>query len=175
VLSLAYWAPDSLLHVAVRSVQWLGAQTLVWVAVVDTNAGPPPVPSEIVRFDMSTAPASMTVLRGTGGASSVAVDSGGALYYTVDGDSHVYRYIEGGPPDTVYDFGAAGTPIDVQVRGNMLVADVNGALYRVDLASKSVTTIVTPDSMLVSDPVLSPSGTRVVVQASRDLWLLRVP
>jgi hypothetical protein len=175
VLSLAYWAPDSLLHVAVKFVQWASAQTLVWVAVVDTNAGPPPVPSEIVRFDMSTAPASMTVLRGTGGASSIAVDSGGALYYTVGGDSHVYRYSEGAAPDTVYDFGAAGTPVSVQVRGNVLVAEVNGGLYRVDLDSKSVAPIATPYSMPVSDPVLSPLGTYVVVQASRDLWLLQVP
>jgi WD40-like Beta Propeller Repeat len=175
VLSLAYWAPDSLLHVAVKYLQWLSAQTLVWVAVVDTNAGPPPVPSEIVRFDLSTAPASMTVLGGTGGASSVAADSGGALYYTVRGDSRVYRYRDGEPPDTVYDFGAAGTPIDVQVRGNVLVADVNGGLYRVDLGSKSVAPMATPDSMPVSDAVLSPSGTRVVVQVSRDLWLLQVP
>ena len=174
-LSLAYWAPDSLLHVAVRDVQWLTAQILVWVAVVDTNAGPPPVPSEIVRFDMSTAPARMTVLGGTGGASSLAVDSGGRLYYTLGGDSHVYRYVAAAPPDTVYDFGAAGPPADLQVRGNVLVADVGGALYRVDLGSRSVAPIATPYSMPVSDPVLSPSGTRVVVQASRDLWLLQVP
>lgn len=175
VLSLAYWAPDSLLHVAVRDVQWLSAQTLVWVAIVDTNAGPPPVPSEIVRFDMSTTPARMTVLGGTGGASSLAVDSGGALYYTLGGDSRVYRYLEGEPPDTVYDFGAAGPPIDVQVRGSVLVANVNGGLFRVDLGLKSVAPIATPYSVPVSDPVLSPSGTRVAVQASSDLWLLQVP
>ena len=175
VLSLAYWAPDSLLHIAVSDVQWLNAQTLVWVAVVDTNAGPPPVPSEIVRFDMSTAPARMTVLGGTGGASSLAVDSGGALYYTLRGDSHVYRYIAGALPDTVYNFGPTGAPVDVQVRGNVLVAEVNAALFRVNLESKSIVSIATPDSMSVSSPVLSPSGTRVVVQASRDLWLLQVP
>ena len=175
VLSLAYWAPDSLLHVAVRYLQWLDARTLVWVAVVDTNAGPPPVPSEIVQLDLATDPARMTVLPGTGGASSLAADSGGALYYTVAGDSHVYRYVADQPPDTVFDFGTAGAPGGVQVRGDVLVAGVNGALYRVDLGSASVTPVATPYALPVSDPALSPSGRRVVVQASNDLWLLQVP
>lgn len=183
VLSLAYWAPDSLLHVAVQYLRWLDAHTLVWVAVVDTVEGPPPVPSEIVRLDVSTMPATMTVLGGTGGASSVAADSGGALYYTLRGDTHVYRYAAGERPDTVCDFGAAGSPTGVQVHGNVLVADVAGTLYRVDLASGALAPIASAGLVLDPDPALSPSGTRVVVQAradsaalaNRDLWLLQVP
>jgi hypothetical protein len=184
VLTLPYTAPDAELHSTLGYLRWLDAQTLVYLAedaIFNVLRGDTTiVPLEIVRLDVSTSPAGITVLPGTAGATSVAVDSGGALYYTLGGDSRVYRYVAGAAPDTVYDFGAAGAAGDVQVRGNTLVALAGGTLYRVDLGTKAVTAFATPGSMTVSRPALSPSGQRVVAEASAagtlpDLWLFQVP
>ncbi len=104
-LRVPYTGPDSLLDVDVSQLRWVDAHTLVYVVVAAIYADTSAVPVELSTIDVSTTPATITVLPGTAGASSVAVDSGGAIYYTLGGDSRVYRYRAGGAPDTLYDFG----------------------------------------------------------------------
>jgi len=143
------------------------------------------------------------VLPGTRYASSVAVDSGdgvgSAIYYTLGGDSRVYRADPaGGPPAVVHDFGTAGIARDVEVRSGTLIAlvggnvafgfdttlgyvqfDGGGDVYRVDLAA-GTTVPVTARGSRARHPALSPSGARVVAElpgggAGPSLWLFAVP
>jgi hypothetical protein len=186
VLSFPYTAPDSVVHTTLADLRWVDAHTLVYVAElavfgynpVDTTV----VPLSVVRLDLSASPPAVTVLPGTGGATSVAVDTTGAIYYTLPGDSRIYRFRAGAAPDTVYDFGAAGAATGVTIGGGRLAALAGGVLYRVTLASGARSAITTPPLQAVAAPALAPDAARVVVEvrptggsAAADLWLLEVP
>lgn len=176
-------------------VRWLDAHTLVYVAEQVTYQSPPLPPDtvrrglDIVRVSFGAGSATSTVLPGTHFASSVALDSLGAIYFTREGDSRVYRTdTAGGTAVVVYDFGAAGTARDVAVAGGTLVAIVGGSvaagvdrggyLYKLDLAAETAVSVAPQDSAL-RHPALSPSGARVVAESyttsAGNLWLYEVP
>jgi hypothetical protein len=141
------------------------------------------------------------VLPGTDYASSVAAgESGDELYYTLGGDSRVYRLtLSTYAVSVVHDFGAAGIARDVDVRGTKLVAVVGGPIifnfnstinagiqfdtlggdvHVVDLSTGADTTLAA-QGRLFRHPALSPAGNWVVAESkssgSWDLWLLGVP
>lgn len=184
-----YTDAGGVLHGSAGSLRWLPDGALVYIAEQLTfTVAPLPVdtiatPLWIERLDFVGDSAVATVIPGTAGATSLAVDSAGALYFTLPGDSVVYRLATGGgggTPSPWYDFGGAGAASGVQVRGNLLVAFGGTDLYRVDVAANTRTLIVPPGAEQLSQPALSPSGTRLVVQAAGpgvfpDLWLYRLP
>jgi hypothetical protein len=125
-----------------------------------------------------------SVLAGTDYASSVSLsEEPGVVYYTLGGDSRVFRRaLAGGDVSVVHDFGAGNIVRDVQVRGTTLVAvvgrsvlyrfedahgfvqrDEGGDLALVDLSSGG-TSLFSTDTVLFRHPVISPDGSRVVVE-----------
>jgi len=172
-----------------RDVAWLDDTSLVFVrermavglnlltGKIDTTV----TPLDVERVDFGGAAAIVTVVPGTDGATSVAVnDSGTAIYYTLGGDTVVYRrHFAAGVVDTVYAFAAGAAPSDVQVRGARLVAIVAGDLHVVDLQAGSEVVIPGP-GVTLAHPALSASGRTVVVEGAvgsgaPDLWRVLLP
>ena len=191
----------------VAQVRWVSPQQLVYragiAATICIDFGLP-CPSAFVESgivlvaqDVGGQP---DTVPGTQTASSVAVDpAGDAIYYTLIGDSRVFRrVISAGVTTIFHDFGALGIARNVQVSPPRLVATVGGAvrvldpavngpgfppaqydqggpIYTVDIPTAAVTPL-TPDTTLHYGALaLSPSGTRLVAERGGDLWLFRLP
>lgn len=189
--------PSDTLHRAIQDLQWLDDSTLIYVA--SGIAYPDSRDTliwglEIATLTIGAAP-TVQVIPGTAGASSVAVSAtGDTIYYTLNGDSRVFRRsLVGAQIDTVHDFGAIAR--DVAVRGSRLFAivggdvifeldaalglvqrDNGGTLQRLDMQTGQVT-----DSLLVlaRNPAVSPDGRAVVAQIRsgrpHELWLVTAP
>lgn len=187
---LPYTAPNGRIHSSIRIPQWIGGDSLVYLAEQLFYEGSTFFPDtfytglDIVLLDLGEATPVFNVVPGTDYASSVALSDGkDAIYYTLGGDSRVFRReLSSGTVSTVYDFGAGNVVRDVQVRGTDLVAvvgrsvlyrfeeahgfvqrDEGGDLAFVDLSSGSQTVFAT-DSVLFRHPMISPDGARVVVE-----------
>jgi hypothetical protein len=188
VRTLPYTAPDGQLHATATHLCWVDAQTLVYVAEQVLYTFPPMAtdtiltPIEAVRISLAGDSVTLSVLPGTTNASSVTADSAGTIYYTILGDSRIFRFNSaGGAPAVAYDFGGLGAPTDVQVRGTVVVAVVGGQLYRADLAAGTALRIPGPGLLRLRRPALSPSRSGIAVEAAAasrgqaDLWLLQAP
>jgi hypothetical protein len=189
VRSFPYVAPSGALHETAAYVHWVNDSTLVYLAEHVSYLLPPAAPGpetlyapvEVAFLTLGQNSSAVAVVPGTANATSVTADSSGAIYYTLAGDSRVYRIVPGGGgAGILFDFGALGPAGDVQVQGTTLVAVVGGALYRQDLAGAfAVRGSLAIDALRFARPALSPSGARVVTEARRsraaDLWLLQVP
>jgi hypothetical protein len=187
---LPYTAPNGRIHSSVRVPQWIGGDSLVYLAEQLFYEGSTFFPDtfytglDVVLLDLSGAAPAFNVLPGTEYASSVSLsDEPGVAYYTLGGDSRVLRRpLASGDVTVVHDFGAGNIVRDVQVRGTRLVAVVGGSvLYRfedghgfvqrdeggdlvfVDLGSGG-TALFSTDTVLFRHPMISPDGSRVVVE-----------
>jgi hypothetical protein len=171
-----------------RDLAWLADTSLVFVRermTVGRSVPGGPIDTsfaslEIDRLDFGSATPVLTVVPGTAGATSVAVsDSATAIYYTLPGDSIVYRrQLAAGIVDTAYAF-AGVVPGDVRVRGARLVAVIGGDLHLVDLAA-ATETVVSGSGIVFGHPALSHDGHRIVVEgtasgAEPDLWRVDWP
>lgn len=197
------------LHYGITQARWLGDTAVVYVAqfvayltgCFGCNIDTLRTGIELAQMDLKSAPGTVTVLPGTDSASSVALSGGDTLYYTVDGDSRVFRRTLAGGDTAVWDFGAAGIARDVQVRGTKLYAVVGGAvLYYHDPSLGPVQrdtggAIHVVDLGLATDTALalglrryrrialSPDGKHLVAEGYEvgvpnphaDLWLIDVP
>jgi hypothetical protein len=185
-----YTAPNGRLHSSIRVPQWIGADSLVYLAEQLFYEGSTFFPDtfytglDVVLLDLSSAEPRFEVISGTDYASAVDVsDDGRAIYYTLGGDSRVFqRDLSSGAVTTIYDFGPGNIARDVQIRGNRLVAVVGrSVLYRFEDANGNVqrdeggdlamvdletlaSTLFTTDSVLFRHPMISPDGSRVVVE-----------
>src|SRR5437879_277497 len=85
------------------------------------------LPPDVGRLGLSGNAASLAVIPGTRFASSVAAgESADIIYYTLGGDSRVYRRVlSSGSVSVAHDFGG-GIARDVQVVGSRLIAVVGG-------------------------------------------------
>jgi hypothetical protein len=199
-------APGGPTHFAVAQPRWLGDSAVVYVAqnvfyIRGVGYDTLRVGIELARMDLRVSPGSVTRIPGTDSASSVALGAGDTIYYTVAGDSRVFRRTLGsGDTATVWDFGAAGIARDVQIRGAKLYAvvggvvsythdstlgpvqrDGGGSIHAVDLALATDTPI--PLSGFYRHIALSPDGRRIaaegyavgVASPGPDIWLLDVP
>lgn len=204
--SIPFTLPGQPTAVAVRQVRWLGTDALIYRAGFDGfvcdaagACGPGQSVFVSVGFGLVVQPVDPAAggpafVTGTDLASSVAVSpDGDAVYYTVTGQSKVYRLVRSTGVVTVV-FDRPGSIVrDVQVAGNRLVAvvggnvqyfvgqgvgpvqrDSGGDLYVVDIGSGSFTAI-NPPQIFFQHPALSPSGTRLVAESGGDLWLFNVP
>jgi hypothetical protein len=187
---LPYTAPNGRLHSSIRIPQWLGNDSLVYLAELLFYEGSTFFPDtfytgvDVVLLDLSAATPTFNPLSGTDYASSVSLsDEPGIVYYTLGGDSRVFRRVlSTGDVTVAHDFGAGNITRDIQVRGTTLVAVVGGSvLYRfedahglvqrdeggnlafVDLSTGGTTTFST-DSVLFRHPMISPDGSRVAVE-----------
>jgi dipeptidyl aminopeptidase/acylaminoacyl peptidase len=190
VQPLPYTAPDGRFHSSIRSPQWIGRDSVLYLAEQLFYEGSTFYPDtfytglDATILDLSGASARVEVIPGTDYASGVALgDDGQTLYYTLGGDSRVYRRsLSTGEVTTLYDFGAGTIVRDPQVRGTRLVAVVGGSvLYHFEDAhgyvqrdeggdltfvnlSDGSRRLFTGDSVLFRHPVISPDGSHIVVE-----------
>ena len=187
---IPYTAPNGKIHSSIRSPAWTGPETLVYLAEELFYEGSSFLPDtfftgrDIVDLDVSTGSPVYTVVPGTDDASSVAVTSEpGVIYYTLGGDTRVYRRDGAGAVTIIHDFGSEGIARDVAISGNHLVAVVGGSvvwqfeldhnswvqrdeggdLHFVDLVS-GASQVFHADSVLFRHPLFSPDGSRIVVE-----------
>ena len=194
ITRLPYTAPNGKIHSSVRSPAWIDPNTVVYLAEMLFFQGSTFFPDtfvtglDIVRVDVSGASPVFEVIPGTDYASSVTLSSEpGVIYYTLGGDSKVYRHdLSTGAVTVFFDFGPGEIARDVAVDGTRLVAVVGGSvlyqfetphngfvqrdegghLHFVDLAT-STHTVVDGDSLvLFRHPVFSPDRQRLVVEVS---------
>lgn len=173
--------------------RWLAADQLVYLGVLEFFQGSTFFPDtfftgqEVVQLHLiDDSTSNFTIVPGTRYASSVAVgDDSSSIYYTLGGDSVVYRrHLLSGVVDTVHNFGYGRVARDVMVWGNTLAAivgdsviwsfeaahaqwvqrDEGGDLAVVDLTSGVETTYGLAPSWLFRHPEISPDGTRLVVE-----------
>ena len=173
--------------------RWIAPDEVVYLGVLEFFQGSTFFPDtfftgqEIMRLhviDDSTY--NLTVVPGTEWASSVAVgDDSSQIYYTLGGDTRVYRRdLVSGVVDTVHDFGPGRVARDVSVRGTTLAAIVgdsiifsfeaahDGWVQRDEGGGIAVVDLTTGAERLHSDspiwlyrhPEISPDGTRLVVE-----------
>lgn len=206
LISIPFTMAGSPTFTGVSQIRWVGPDAVVYrgdflgmVCLAPTLACPQFFVQSglgIVYETLGAAP-SRVVIGGTRFASSVAVgDDGDAVYYTLGGDSRVYRLsLSTFTTTVIYDFGAAGIARDVQVHGRTLVAIVGGSVtfgynanaftdLQVDLAGGNIHVVdllAGTDTRLAAGTrvfrhlALSPSGTRLVAESAGDLWLFEVP
>lgn len=204
--TIPYPGPSGRIHQAVAQVHWLGDSSLVYVGQkVDYSAPCPgceldtlPTGLEVVRLLLGGSNPVLTMLPGTDQASSVTATGDDTVYFTVNGDSRVFRLrVSSDSVAVAHDFGAGTIARDVQVAAGRLVAvvggdvsyandpalgsvqrDHGGQLVLVDLASGQETTL-TPPTAFYRHPALAPDGRHVVAEQvfarTTDLYLLEVP
>jgi len=201
-----YVAPDTVRHDAASQLRWLDATTIVYLAERVGYERPCrgcPIDTlrtgvDVVRLDLSSDATSLAVVPGTRFASAVARgESADVIYYTLGGDSRVYRRVlSTGTVSVAHDFGS-GIARDVQVVGARLIAlvggdvsfafdsvlgypiqrDRGGPLVLVDLAS-GAETVLLGNALAFRHPALAPSATRLVAEAVAnvaDLWMFDLP
>ena len=190
VQPLPYTAPNGRFHSSIRSPQWMGRDSLLYLAEQLFYEGSTFYPDtfytglDATILDLSGATPRVEIIPGTDYASGVALgEDGETLYYTLGGDSRVYRRsFVTGEVTTLYDFGAGTIARDPQVRGTRLVAVVGGSvLYQFEDAhgyvqrdeggdlmfvnlSDGSRRLFTGDSVLFRHPVISPDGSHMVVE-----------
>jgi len=203
VSGVPYTVPGSATHQGIAQVRWLGTGALVYrgdLAFLYTACRGCPVDSIAsgrgLVLQSLGANGARIVLPGTDYASSVSAGADSdEVYYTLNGDSKVYRRsLSAGTTAVVADFGAVVR--DVHVVGRRLVAIVGGTVTfayepgqqdSVQWDDGGDVVLFDLDSGIASqvaqgrfrNPALSPSGARIVaeryVDRTTDLWLFEVP
>lgn len=199
---IPYFASNGRTHSSITQIHWTGPGTFIYLAQNLFYEGSTFLPDtfytglDVVRGDLSSGDAVLTVVAGTDYASGVSVDPAtpDLFYFTLGGDSKVYRQSLGSGTRTVaFDFGAGHIVRDAQVSGNRLVAVVDGSVHDsvedahgfvqrdeggdlaiVDLGSGTVQTF-SLEATLFRRPAISPSGTTFVVEASPRVPVLLGP
>lgn len=173
-------------------IQWMGDTTLIALGereVFPTCRGCPPdtVRSglEIDRINIGADSARVVGVPGTDSASSVAVGAGDTIYFTINGQSLVFRQaLSVGARALLHDFGPGVVVRDVRVAGSRfavitggqvtqfypdstytstLQRDHGGDLRLVDLA-EGTEAVLTMQSAFARRPVISPDGHQVVFE-----------
>lgn len=192
VSQVPYTAPNGKVHSSIRSPAWLEPGVLIYLAEELFYEGSTFLPDtfvtgrDIVRLDLTGAAPVFTVLPGTDDASGVSVsEEPGIIYYTLGGDTRVFRRdLATGADSVVLDFAPLGIVRDVSVRGGRVAAvvgrsvvwqfepdheawvqrDEGGDLYLADLQTGDRQVLMSSDSVLFRHPVFSPDGSRIIVE-----------
>lgn len=187
IFDFPYTAPSGRSHDAPLFLQWLRDGVLLYIGAENGCCRKDTMRfgEQAVLLDLSGPVPSRTFVPGTTRASAVQASADGTtIYYTIAGDSRVYRQVLAtGLVDTLHDFGPGRVARDPQLRGSTLFAivdghdgftdmppfyavqvDYGGKLVAVDLAIGTETR--QGDSLhLYKRPRVSPDGTRLVVEA----------
>ena len=191
LLTLPYLAPSGLVHDVPTHLAWLSADELVYVANAATFLRPclncPFVETlqglEVVRLVLNPRPATVVVVPGTTGATSLsAAPDGSGFYFTLAGDSQVYFHnLTSGLSVPVHDFGPLGAPGEASVQAGILAATIGDSLVTVVLAT-GATTVYSDTNWVLGATRISPDASHVVAEMARasqpnliDLYLLEVP
>ena len=193
LLAIPYTIPGRSTHSGISQLRWLGPNRLVYLGEAvnvlrlcdgcerDTlHSG-----LDAVWLDL-TGGVTPQAITGTGNASGVSPGSSeDEVYYTLNGDTRVYRgSLSSGVTTVVFDFTAAGIARDVHVVGTRMAAvvggrvhftdhpavgptqfDSGGVVHVVDLSNGSDVVLTTPDDPgLYRRPQISPAGSQVVVE-----------
>jgi hypothetical protein len=195
LLVIPYTLPGRRTHSGISQVRWLSLTRIVYLAEAVTVFSPcDTCQKDTVRtgldamwLDLALPGSPPQPIPGTDDASGVS--PGGSedeVYYTLNGDSRVYRRIlSTGEVSVAFDFGAAGIARDVQVVGDQATVvvggrvnfadnptlgptqwDSGGTLHVVNLrdgTDQIIEGLSTP--VLFRRPQLSPSGAALVVEA----------
>jgi hypothetical protein len=185
--SLPYAIPGEPTHVVAQQLEWLDAGHLVYVAggrTFNTLTRDTVISNLAVALLDLGAGGLPTVVPGTTYASGVSAGpQAGEIYYTLGGDTRVYRRVLAtGDVSVVHDFGVAGIARDIQIAGTRMTAvvggrvafvndpalgptqfDSGGVVHVVDLSTGADQAIDHPELMF-RRPALSPGGDRVVVE-----------
>ncbi len=193
VVRTPYTVPGEPTHNTITHLRWLSATQLVFVGSLRSYLNACMLPCtrqdtvvsglKVGILDLS-APGSLPALvPGTEYASGVTPGaSPGEIYYTLGGDTRVYRRVlASGDVSVVHDFGAAGITRDVHAAGNRLTAivggratfsvdpllgpvqwDSGGVIHVVDLGSG--TDVALPGPGLFRHPSLAPTGDQLVAE-----------
>lgn len=186
-----YTIPGERTHSGVSQLRWLGSNRLLYLGEQVTYRTPCQVcPLDTLRSGLdatwlSLGEAAITPRRvpGTDYASGVSAGSTeDEVYYTLGGDSRVYRQVlSTGAVTVLYDFGATGFARDVHVMGGRMAAvvggrvafgidstigptqwDSGGRLHVVDLLDGTDIMVDAPG--LIRRPQLSPSGSQIIAE-----------
>jgi hypothetical protein len=189
--TLPYTIPGGRFHGGASQIRWLGPNRLLYLGESVTTLRPCPFCQlDTLRSGLDAtllsvgAPGALPeAVPGTDFASGVS--PGGSedeIYYTIGGDTRVYRrLLSTGEVSVAFDFGAAGIARDIHVIENRMAAvvggrvmfathpslgptqwDSGGALHVVNLQDGSDMTVDGPG--LFRRPQLSPSGAGIVAE-----------
>jgi hypothetical protein len=201
---IPYQGPSGRGHEGVSQIRWLTPTSFVYLGqhvFYETPCRGCPTDTlrtglELVRLDFATTVPTLTMLPGSDQASSVDVAGSDTVYFTLNGDSRVFRLVK----DTigvVHDFAGLGIARDVQVRGRRLIAvvggnvsfanealngpvqrDGGGPLWLVSLDS-GTESLLTGFTDTYRHPALEPSGRGIIVERlagrTADLWRFDLP
>jgi hypothetical protein len=189
---LPYTLPDGALHSGASQLRWLSQDVLLYLAervnythtcVSCSEWDTLTTGADVVSLDVSQPGSVPQRIPGTENASGVSVGGDAdEIYYTLSGDSRVYRRtLSSGSVAVAFDFGAAGTVRDVHVAGGRMAAvvggrvtygihpafgpmqwDSGGVLHVVDIQAGTAVALDGPG--LFRRPRVSPSGNAVVVE-----------
>ncbi|MEP7271413.1 MAG: hypothetical protein ABI882_07895 [Acidobacteriota bacterium] len=194
VRTLPFYSTSGKFEVIGWTFRWIAPDELVYLGVLEFFQGSTFYPDtfftgqEVMRLHLiDDSTSNFTPVPGTTYASSVAVgDDSTAIYYTLGGDSMVYRrHLLSGVVDTIHNFGYGRIARDVSVRGTTLAAivgdsviwsyeaaysqwiqrDEGGDIAVVDLTTGVEQSYSQAPLTLFRHPEISPDGTRLVVEA----------
>ena len=192
VRTLPYLAPSGLVHDVPTHLAWLSPDELVYVANAATFARPCPTSCpieeylqglEIVRLVLHPEPATVVIVPGTAGATSLSVASDGSgFFYTLAGDTQVHFHdVATGLSTVVHDMAPLGVPLDASVHNNLLAARIGDTLAFVTLPS-GTTSVYADSNWILRSATLSPDGSHLAVEVGQrlqpqlvDLYLLEAP
>ena len=191
VQAIPYTPPGEPTRTGVQALHWLGPDHLIYVGGLSAVRSPcllcaldtiaTGLKVDVLDLSGGTGP---TPVPGTDNASGVAVGaSSDELYFTLAGDSRVYRrVISTGATEVAHDFGAAGIARDVHVVGGRLAAtvggrvafsvdpqlgpvqwDSGGVIHVVDLGTGADVALAA-GARLFRRPALSPTGDQLLAE-----------
>lgn len=182
-----------------RQLAYIGTDVLVRAPCRDCKPDTLLLPQDVMLLDTDT-DAAPVPLASSAGTTSIWPDGQGGFFFTLQGDSRVYRRgVDPGSIVEAHDFGIDGVARDISVVGTTLVAvvggntfllnepgfgtvqmDNGGPVMTADLTSHQ-RTVFPSDSIFFRRPVLAPGGRSVVAEGIRNpepspnLWLYQVP
>lgn len=193
LLSLPYTIPGRRTHRGISQLHWLGPDRLLYLGesvILSTPCQFCEMDTlrtglDAVSLSLDDTAGAPQAIPGTENASGVSPGSNpDEIYYTLNGDTRVYRQIlSTGEVVVAHDFGAAGIARDVHVAGNRLTAvvggrvsfaddpalgptqwDSGGVVHVVGFADGSDITLSAGELELYRRPRLSPGGTDLVAE-----------
>ncbi|HLS47733.1 MAG TPA: hypothetical protein VK012_04395 [Gemmatimonadales bacterium] len=182
--SFPFTGPGATLYVGLERPHWVGESALVFLGQIRDAFFPCPTcdpefftrPSGILHVTVGPEPV-VTLVPGSETATGVAA-ARGAIFFTLSGDSRIFRREAPGGEDTVvHDFGTS-SPTVLDAAGSWLLAiGPDGMLHAVNLDTGGAGVRADPGG---GHPAISPDGSRIVAEVfgpglDSDLWIAVTP